>query len=322
MKVKKRNIVLIFILMFLIFQVLSIFHAYSFTHPVKYSDEWKPKSTKLSLKQLALVTVFGFKPYSKVNGILPSDVGLKYENVSFKSRDGLMLKGLLIKTNKSKGMIILAHGWEGNKEGLLNYSKFLARNSYEVLIFDFRGFGESEGGYSSLGYYERFDVLDAIDYIKSRKDLNSDFIGGLGFSMGGASMLMTIKDSQVFDALVIDSVYPTIHQNVGRRFNTVYGFPKFPFATSLVFWGGIINGFNGFDLAPEKYIAEAKFPIFIIQGTEDYQVSIGDANLLFNKAQEPKQMWIVNGSKHTGAFLDYPNLYENKVICFFDTYSK
>ena len=324
MKKKTKKIFLasifIIILLMILFSIVSVFHAYSFTHPVSSRKGFNPKSMDISFAETAIVTVFGVRPERKIESGLPSDYGLKYENVSFSSKDGIRLKGWLIKAKNPKATIILAHGWGGNKEGLINYSAFLNKNGYNTLLFDFRGFGKSDGNYTTLGYYEKFDVFGAVDYLKSRKDVDENKIGAYGFSMGGAAIVMAAKENNSFKAMVFDGLYPTIHQNAARRFKEVYGFPKFPFATSLVFFGGLIHGFNAFDLAPIKYVDDIESPILFIQAANDTQVSVDDAYSIYYKANEPKDILIVENALHSKAHLVAKEEYEKKVINFYDKY--
>ncbi len=326
MKKQLKKISLFFILGFItllaLFSVVSIFHAYSFTHPVSNPKGFNPKSMDISFTETVIVTVFGVKPERKSGDGLPSDYGLKYENVSFASRDGIILKGWLIKAKNPKATIILAHGWGGNKEGLLNYSTFLNKNGYNTLLFDFRGFGQSDGSYTSLGYYEKFDILGATDYLRTRKDVDTNKIGAYGFSMGAAAMVMAANENNSFRAIVFDGLYPTIHQNAARRFKEVYGFPKFPFATSLVFFGGLIHGFNAFDLAPIKHVDKIESPILFIQAANDTQVSVADAYSIYSKANEPKDILIVENALHSKAHKVAKDEYEKKVIDFYDEYFK
>lgn len=321
-KIKKRLIILSIAIFFIIFlfSLISIYHAYRFTHPKRYYDEYHPKSMDLPFNELVLVTLKGISPSKEDVTLTPADYNLPYENVSFKSIDNLTIKGWLIKPHNPKGIIILTHGWGSAKNGLLNYSLFLYINDYASLVFDFRGVGESEGDYTSLGYYEVYDVLGGINYLKQRPDTKNYNIGALGLSMGAATLVMATNKTNDIKALVIDSSYPSIHQNAARRFKIVYGFPKFPFATSLVFFGGLMHGFNGFDLAPAKYIGGAHMPILIINGDEDEQVTVDDAMKLYMGAKEPKSIWIVEGAKHSNSYYTNPKEYEGRVVNFFDKY--
>lgn len=319
-KIKKLFLIFAFlgILLVVLFSILSIFHAYSFTHPTQKLRKSNPKSMDISFKETVLVTIMGIMSERAIGNKLPTNYSLGYENVSFESLDGIKLKGWLIKAKNPKGTIVITHGWGGNKEGLLEYAKFLNKNNYSTLLFDFRGFGESGGNYTTLGYYERFDVLGAIEYLKTRKDVDGDKIGGYGISMGGAALVMAEKEKNSFRAIVLDGMYPTIHQNAARRFKEVYGFPKFPFATSLTFFGGLIHGFNAFDLAPIDYVDNIKTPMLFIQGTNDTQVSIEDAYSIYNEANEPKDILIIENATHSKSHQTDPKKYEKKVVDFYN----
>ena len=319
---KKRLLVLLAIAFCLIvsFSLISIYHAYRFTHPKRYNNEFRPKSMNLPLNHLVLVTFKGVSPSKEDKTSTPGDYNLHYQNVSFKSIDNLTIRGWLVMPSNPKGVIIITHGWDSTKNDLINYSYFMHKNGYATLMFDFRGVGESEGNYTSLGYYEVYDVLGAINYLKESPETKYLDIGALGLSMGAATLVMATAKTKEIRALVIDSSYPSIHQNAARRFKIVYGFPKFPFATSLVFFGGLIHGFNGFDLAPIKYIGKADIPIFIINGNDDEQVTKEDAMKLYIKAEEPKSIWIVKDAGHSNSYYKNQEEYKSKVINFFNQY--
>jgi uncharacterized protein len=317
---KSLKITFLLLLFLLVaFCLISIYHAYRFTHP-STSHIFKPKSVDLSFSERVLITFLGYSPQKQSNAINPLIYNLSIENVEFRSTDNLNLSGWFIKAKKSKGTIILAHGWDGGKEGMLDYAFFLQKNGYNILLFDFRAAGESEGDTITLGYYEKNDILGAINYLNLRKDIDTHKIGAMGFSMGAAALVMAAKDTNSLKAIILDSCYPTLYENVAKRFKKVYNFPKFPFATSLTFFGGLINGFNGFDLAPVKYIGKIDVPIYIIEGMQDYQVSTDDAWQLFEKANEPKYIWLVPGAGHIGGYEKSPKEYEERVVSFLGKY--
>ena len=126
----------------------------------------------------------------------PSDYGLPYLEVILPSRDGLRLHGWFIPSERSplpsladdnwsgdsKGTVIFCHGRFGSKDPDLKYAPFFREAGYNTFLFDFRGHGRSEGEYSSFGYYERLDLLGAIDLLQSK---GISRFGVLGFSLWG-----------------------------------------------------------------------------------------------------------------------------------------
>jgi len=111
---------------------------------------------------------------------------------------------------QGKRVIIVAHGKGYHRANpIINMMQLevdLARQGYHVLTFDFRGWGESDGKRFSLGYYERRDLLSAVDYLISR-GFSSQSIGVIGFSMGAATALMCAAESTDIAAVVSDSSF-------------------------------------------------------------------------------------------------------------------
>jgi len=102
----------------------------------------------------------------------PDRFKLKYEEVTFESSDGLKLKGWFIPGNKSNNTIIVMHGYPTNKADVLPFSMFLLKK-FNVFLFDFRSFGESEGSHTTAGYKEVNDLDGAVEYLKGRKDVKN-----------------------------------------------------------------------------------------------------------------------------------------------------
>ncbi|MBI2651860.1 alpha/beta fold hydrolase, partial [Candidatus Woesearchaeota archaeon] len=131
-------------------------------------------------------------PQKIITDLEPSDLGLKYEEVSFKSADGIKLNGWLIPNNKTKATIIVMHGYPADKANLLGIAEFLVKD-FNVFLFDFRSFGKSEGKYTTVGYLEKNDLLGAINYLEKEKNITK--IGLYGFSLGGAVALMANNEN-------------------------------------------------------------------------------------------------------------------------------
>ena len=116
----------------------------------------------------------------------PADYGFAHESVTFPSRGGVMLRGWFIPATDSDRAIIICHGYSGDCSPDLVYAPLLHAAGYHLLFFDFRGHGASDGDYTSLVYFERDDVLAALNYLCAR---GIPRISLLGFSMGGAVAL-------------------------------------------------------------------------------------------------------------------------------------
>ena len=304
-----KQILLFVAIIIILFNVVALFHAYRFTHPVE--ERIYEYTGYKGLFQKIKITLFGIPPLKIKINQTPDAFNLNYFNISFTTVDNIRLHSWLIPANNSKSVILLVHGRNSNKAALLKYAEFLNKNNYATLLLDLRASGASEGTFTSFGYYEKNDIEAAINFLKNN---NFENIGALGFSMGGAALLFYSKENKdKIDAIAIDSVYNNIYDAVARRFKIVYGFPKFPFATALTFYGGILLNFNAFELAPEKFVSEINVPILIINKEENNIVTREDAMRLYDNANLPTEIFIV---KNLTQLSDY----EEKVLGFFDKY--
>jgi alpha-beta hydrolase superfamily lysophospholipase len=164
--------------------------------------------------------------------IPPSMFKAEYEEVSFNSEDGITLKGWLIKPahpHSPSPAIIICHGVGANRSDFTELAVTLAKRGYHVLQFDFRAHGESSGTRTSLGYHEQKDVFAAVDYLKTRKEIDKKRLGIYGFSMGGSSAILAAARSGAFSALVVDSAFTSLRDQARDAITGFYHLPSFPF---------------------------------------------------------------------------------------------
>ena len=268
----------------------------------------------------------------------PEEFDLAYEKVEFTSTDGLTLKGWFIPhlfnqhnnalqkgaefipSREAKGTIILCHGFGTSKSDLINFIPFLHKGHYNVFMFDFRAHGDSPG-LCSLGYYEVNDLTGAINYLKTRPDVDAGKIGAIGISMGGAVAFMTAARNSDLKAVVSDSSFMSFERTVTKFAKLFYNLPKFPFVYITIKAVEWRLHFEDEEADPVKYIGQiSPRAVFIIHGAEDQRVLPEDARVLYEAAREPKQLWMVPEADHLEAHGLWPAEYEKKIIDFFDKY--
>jgi uncharacterized protein len=155
----------------------------------------------------------------------PTDAGLEYEDVTFKATDGVRLSGWFIpREGDGPGpVVVFVHGWLWNRLGnvsgrvpftdrdvdFLPATKGLHDAGYHVLLFDLRHHGESGRGRAPLTYgpRETRDFVGAVNYLRSRPDVDGERIGAIGTSMGGNTVIMGTSQCQPIKALL--AVQPT-----------------------------------------------------------------------------------------------------------------
>ncbi len=257
-----------------------------------------------------LIFYMSIRPQKIITDLEPSDLGLKYEEITFKSADGVKLSAWFIPNNKTKATIIVMHGYPADKANLLGIAEFLAKD-FNVFLFDFRSFGKSEGSYTTAGYLEKNDLLGAIQYLEKEKNITK--IGVFGFSLGGAVALMTNHTN--IKAIVTDSAYTKLSHMVEHMYSPFF-ILKYPLSFLTKLYGIIFLGLNVDDVSPVDNIINIKTPILIIHAEKDSQIPVNEAYLLHN-ANRKAELWIVKNADHGMAHATNPEEYENKIIEFF-----
>lgn len=250
----------------------------------------------------------------------PADFGIEYVDVEFPSRDGLMLRGWWLEGEEGEPVIVVVHGSEGNRahptDRNLGIASGLVDHGYNVLMFDMRGHGESEGKHISAGYHEKHDVLGAIDYIRQTGIQTQ--IGVLGLSMGAAASLMAAAESEEIAAVVADGGYADIISIFESEFSARSSLPGF-FIPIILFAANKMYDIDFAAIKPEEAVSELSVPVFIIHGEQDDMVPVAHAYRLREASRHPdSRLWILPEAAHSNAYLMRPAEYTERVIAFFD----
>jgi len=259
----------------------------------------------------------GLVPVRMPVNLLPSDLGMPYENIILETRDDVKISGWVIPSEKSKGIIICLHGYPANKSDILPVISFLYPD-FSLLLFDFRAHGESGGKITYFGLKEFLDVESAIRFIKSREDLKNHKIGIWGYSLGGAVGIIASARYDEIDALVTDSAFANFPEMVTHYYGNL-GPLKYLFSGLSVMLGRYVLRFDFIENSPENFIGSIKAPILLIHSKEDDFVPYQHAERLFRKAPEPRKLWAVEGV-HTGLDRAFTAEYRDTVKEFFHQY--
>lgn len=228
---------------------------------------------------LLLTSLLGFyssiRPPKIFSDITPESLGLNYEEVSFITSDGVKLIGWwLLNKNPDAKTLILLHGYPADKGDILPALAFLNKR-YNLLLFDFRYLGQSEGRYSTAGVKETEDLRAAINFLKSR---GVGEVGVWGFSMGGAVALMTAAEVPEIKAIVSESSYAKLDLMALE----LYPIPllKYPLAELTLFWTKLFLGINASKATPYESAKNLNIPILLIHGTNDEVIPFKNALLI------------------------------------------
>jgi fermentation-respiration switch protein FrsA (DUF1100 family) len=225
----------------------------------------------------------------------PPPPGLSVETVHIQYGDGLLVSGWFLPGRVGEGAVLLLHGVRGNRLQMLERARWLQHEGIGCLLIDLPSHGESSGDRITFGRREALGVDAALGWLRQR--LPGEKLGGIGVSLGGASLLFAKRQPEL-DALVLESVYPTITDAVQDRLTTRFG-PAGAWAAPLLLVQIPLRlGFGAHELRPIEAIGAARVPLLVAAGTEDKSTRWPETEQLFAAAPEPKTLWPVRGAAH------------------------
>ncbi len=222
--------------------------------------------------------------------ITPGDWGLEYDDVTFRTEDGLKLNGWFI-PGKTKSMtadnlftLLWFHGNAGNISHRLENIKMLYdRVHINIFIFDYRQYGKSEGKISEQGTY--IDAGAALKYLQSRKDINHERIIIFGRSVGSAVAVdLAVKGKCC--ALILETPFTSM-KDLAKSL-----YPFLPI-------GYILQ--TKYDSISK--ISDIKVPTLIMHGDKDELVPIEQGRKLYESANEPKKFYTIPGATHNDTYI-------------------
>jgi dipeptidyl aminopeptidase/acylaminoacyl peptidase len=246
----------------------------------------------------------------------PAEDGLEFEEITFKTADGLQIQGCWIPVTGSKRAVIILHGHGGSLDGDIHRAPALHAVGFNVFLFDFRAHGRSEGHLATFGFLERQDVLGAVEFLR-QKGINS--IGLLGFSYGGMAAMLAAPICPYIQAVVTDGGPARLRTALTARAVELH-FPRWiagPLAWLVVAITSLRLGTNMFSYEPIRWVDRiAPRPIFFVHGELDQYCP--DFNDLYTAAGEPKEAWRLPGVGHTMASETHPEEFYQRVLEFFN----
>ena len=216
----------------------------------------------------------------------PQSVGLVYEDVWFAAADGVKLHGWLVPAPGARFTVVWFHGNAGNishRVSNIGYLHRLLRTN--VFIFDYRGYGQSQGGRFSLSEEATYrDAEGAMAYLRSRRDLAGTRFVYFGRSLGAAvAVELTRHDPPA--GLILETTFSTL-KDVARV--------HYPFVPLF---------FLQTKYETVRKLPEIRVPILILHGDKDEVVPLEQAERLYAAANEPKTLHVIHGGRHNDTYV-------------------
>lgn len=266
----------------------------------------------------SLIAFFGGKYLIKRRKPDPADspdrYGLPYEDVSFASRYKVMLRGWWIPAPNPKGTIIFCHGQNGSMEGDLPQAVAFHQAGYNVLMFNLRAHGTSEGNTVTFGVFEKEDLLGAIDFLTVEKDITQVAI--LGMSMGAGVAMIAAALSDKVKVLILDGIFERFAGVVEAAIGTYLPLPLAKAVTQLVILGAtILTNTRMYQVSPKLWAKHLDHvPVLFIHAENDQFITQAEVERLAADLNGAYKIWVAKGSQHRRGFYDHPAEYNAQVL--------
>lgn len=226
---------------------------------------------------------FIFQPIATIDAT-PQDIGLAFDDVFFTTGDGVRLNGWFVPYAGAQRSLVWFHGNAGNISHRLDNIRLLHdRVKINVFIFDYRGYGRSEGRVSEEGTYK--DGEAALQYLRSRRNIDSKRIVFFGRSLG-AAVAAELAARQECLALILETPFSSIRE-MAR-----VAFPFLPVANLLR---------TRYDV--EEKVARTKAPLLVMHGDRDEVVPFAQGKKVFEAAPPPKEFYVIRGARHNDTYV-------------------
>jgi pimeloyl-ACP methyl ester carboxylesterase len=208
----------------------------------------------------------------------PADVGLAYRDLEFESGDGERLHGWWVDARgQTRDHLLLCHGNAGNVGDRVLHAELLTAVGFDVMLFDYRGYGRSSGRPDEAGTYE--DAHAALACLREQPGVDPGRVFYLGESLGGA-VAIELATAHPPAGLVLLSTFTSV-----RAMARVH-YPVLPAAL-------VPNAYPSLDLIRELHV-----PLLVLHGDRDDIVPLEQGRELFDAAPGPKQMRVYQGAGH------------------------
>ncbi|HTQ73517.1 MAG TPA: alpha/beta hydrolase [Burkholderiales bacterium] len=236
-------------------------------------------------------TAIFFQPH-RVQVLTPDKLGLAYEEVRFRTRDGLELYGWFMPAKgPALGTVMQLHGNAENISTHFTSLAWMPARGFNLFAFDYRGYGASEGTPTLEGV--QLDIDAALEALLERNDIDKTRIVMYGQSLGGALAAYYVAHTRRRDrirALVLESAFSDYIDITREKFADHWF--TWPFQ-----WVPDLSVDDRFSPLPGM-AGISPIPLLVLHGDQDLTVPMRHGRRLYDAAREPKQLWIVHGAGH------------------------
>lgn len=237
-----------------------------------------------------------FFPVRQINQT-PRDIGLSYEWRRFLTYDGYQLTGWWIEHPKPIATILFFHGNAGNMGDRIQFLTYLHEAGFSVFIFDYRGYGESEGKPAEDGILMDGDA--AYEELTTQIGIPPDQIVFFGRSLGGVIAAYTARGRPI-RGLILEGTFPSAYDMAEILFAPI----RVPRPLISV------------RLDTLSYLTLRRCPLLVIHGTHDEVIPFRMGQKLYNLAAQPKSFYVVDRGGHNDCYIVGTKAYFEQIRSF------
>ena len=210
----------------------------------------------------------------------PGDIGLDFEPFTLTTRDDEQLDAWFIPADQKRGVVLFCHGNAGNISHRLDTIRQFHELGLSVLIFDYRGYGQSTGRPTEKGTYRDADA--AWDYLVEQRGIPPEQIILFGRSLG-ASITADLATRQTAAGVILESAFTSVPD----------------VAAQLYAWLPV-RWLSRYQYDTRKKLANIHSPVLIVHSRDDEIIPYSNGERLFEAANEPKQFLELRGGHNDG----------------------
>lgn len=222
----------------------------------------------------------------------PAELNLEYENVTIETADGVKLTGWMIPARNPRGTVLFCHGNGGNVSDCLDTILTANRLGLTMFVFDYRGYGHSEGIPTEQGTYADADA--AWDHLVTDRKVHPRDIVIWGRSLG-ASIAARTAAHHPAGVLIIESAFVSIRELARDRF---------PWVPSWVL--------DGYVYDTQQELLKVDVPVLVIHSPDDEIIPFRHGKVLYDSIRGPKSFVEIRGS-HNRGFVLSRDMYESHI---------
>jgi len=245
---------------------------------------------------------------------------IRFEDVTFNSFDGTRLYGWWMASGAARPTIVLLHGVKKNRTDVLRGALVLCEAGFNVLVFDGRAHGDSEGRFVTYGFYERRDVESAIDWLVTNKQVDRNCLGLAGESMGAAIALQVAAHNPWVRAVWADSPFASLRRVSAEFLERMTHLPGS--LLNPVVWTTIqVANYRGkFDVQavdPLALAARITCPVYLVHGTADQLIAPTHSQNIHDALAGERHLWLIDGARHARGIRHAKQHYADRIVGFF-----